>query len=180
VAENGYLVAASFERVEAAQGAIEELKRLGFESENLGYAVQGEEAQLALSQKVDLMDSAAIEAQRGLVSGTVLGSLVGLLAGVAVGIVPGIGPIIGGGILAAVLTGAGLGAATGTVYGVLVGAGFGQEEAKVLEHAVSEGRIVVAVRTADRADEARRALMRFGGKLSSAILAPKAVEDALE
>ena len=89
-------------------------------------------------------------------SSSAIGSTVGVVAGVAVALgagllIPGAGVLIAG-PLALGLAGAGAGAVTGGVIGALVGSGVAEEHAKLFEHEIINGRIVMGVHPHNDAD----------------------------
>src|SRR5688572_3197125 len=74
-----------------------------------------------------------------------LGALVGALAAIGTNLVlPGLGLVVAG-PLAAALAGAGAGSLTGGLIGALIGAGIPEERAKVYEHGIKNGGIVMGV-----------------------------------
>jgi hypothetical protein len=98
--------------------------------------------------------------------GAAAGAAAGTGLGLAVlaGAIPPLGPAIAGGALLSLLASAGAGATVGTVVGGLVGLGIPEDDARVYEADLREGRVLVTVHLADeRADEARSVLRQCGG-----------------
>jgi len=143
-----------------AQEAIRELRRVGFQEDQIGVAGrQGIESTTGSSPPVG--GSTAVGAGVGAVAGAGTGALWAL--GIAVGAVPAIGPVIAGGLLASVLASAAGTAAVGGLVGALVGLGISENEARYYESEFSAGRTVVTVRANGRSSEAAEILLNHGG-----------------
>jgi hypothetical protein len=105
----------------------------------------------------------------GIGTGALFGGLLGGTAGWLIGIgalaVPGIGPIVAAGALATTLGGAAVGAVAGGLIGALVGAGIPEEDARVYETHVKQGRILITASAPDArlAQAAQDTFQRFGG-----------------
>ncbi|MFN0070720.1 MAG: hypothetical protein ACKVVP_04420 [Chloroflexota bacterium] len=154
---NRETVVGVFERREQADNAVAELRRVGFQDDDIGFAVRGGEAPEGTS---DMNQGGAGEgAATGLLTGGVIGGLVGAAAS---GLIPGIGPVIAGGILASVLGGAAVGAAAGGLLGALMGLGVPEEEARYYQTEFEAGRIIVTVKAGARFDEADGILRTHG------------------
>lgn len=136
-----------FDTLEAAQDAINDLKRGGFTEAHLGFAAPSEEPTTTFT------DDAAKTAAAGAATGLGAGALWGLA--ILGGILPGIGPALVGGTLTAVLSSAAVGAGSGGLLGALIGLGFTNEDAQMLEDEFHAGKVVVTVTAGDRADTAR-------------------------
>ncbi len=105
-------------------------------------------------------------AATGALAGGITGGIIGWLVGISALVIPGIGPIVGAGVLASTLVGAGVGAVAGGLMGALADLGVPEEEARVYEDSVREGRILLAVSTtsAEQAEDARTILDRHDGR----------------
>ncbi|MGB3532063.1 MAG: DUF1269 domain-containing protein [Microcoleaceae cyanobacterium] len=88
-------------------------------------------------------------ATAGAVTGGALGTLTGLLVGLGALAIPGVGPILlagaGATTLATTLAGTAIGAAAGGIVGALVGLGIPEEQAKVYNQHLTDGRYLVLV-----------------------------------
>ena len=141
-----------FDSSEQADRAVDELRRVGFRDDQIGYAVRGAEGEVTTG-------ATGAATGPGLATGAVIGGLVGAAAAL---LIPGIGPVVAGGVLASVLGGAAVGAAAGGILGALVGMGIPEEEASYYESEFQAGRILVTVKADGRAAEAREVMRRFG------------------
>jgi uncharacterized protein (TIGR02271 family) len=141
-----------------AERAIEELQRMGFRDDQIGFVMHGAEGvQGTTATEVDS------HAGEGALSGALAGAgLGGLIAAAAALLIPGFGPVIAGGILATVVGGAAVGAVAGGIVGALVGLGVPKEEAEYYEGEFKEGRILVTVKADGRYQEVRNLLRRHG------------------
>jgi hypothetical protein len=149
-----------FEKRADAERAIDELHRIGFRDDQIGFIWRGEDRTHTTTSHEDTAgDHAASGAVGGMVAGAGIGGLIAAAAALAI---PGFGPVVAGGILATILGGAAAGAAAGGILGALVGMGVPEEEARYYEHEVGEGRFLVTVKADSRYDEARDVLYRFG------------------
>jgi uncharacterized protein (TIGR02271 family) len=148
---NQSTVVGVFDNRDQADRAVEELRRMGFRDDQIGYAMRGGDNTVA--------ESTGNAAGEGLATGAVIGGLVGAAAAL---LIPGIGPVVAGGVLASVLGGAAVGAAAGGILGALVGMGIPEDEATYYEGEFQAGRILVTVKADTRAAEAREVLRRFG------------------
>jgi hypothetical protein len=140
-----------FDNRDQADRAVEELRRVGFRDDQIGYAVRGTEG--------ETFETGKTAAGEGLATGAVIGGLVGAAAAL---LIPGIGPVVAGGVLASVLGGAAVGAAAGGILGALVGMGIPEEEASYYESEFQAGRTLVTVSCESRCAEAQEVMRRFG------------------
>ncbi len=150
------------DRGEAARAA-DELRRVGFEDEDIGFAMQQRtgmgRAEAKASRDVQGRRAAdECNVARGSGTGAVLG---GLLGEAAAGLAPGVGPIFAGGILSRLVSGTPT-AAAGIASG-LVEAGIPRDEAEWHERAIEQGRILLIVKAGARRDEATAMFERTGG-----------------
>jgi uncharacterized protein (TIGR02271 family) len=143
-----------------AQQAINELKRAGFEDDQIG--VTSRDSTSTTQGDADEGDSYAAE---GGMTGLAAGAGIGALWGLAVisNVLPGIGPAIAGGTLAALLSSAAAGAAAAGLAGMLIGLGIPREEAEFYEGEFRAGRTLVTVKSDGRNAEAQSILRRHGG-----------------
>src|SRR5262245_8469431 len=118
----------------AAQQAIDALKRAGFTESHIGVASQhtGDAPAIDRATNSKVAEGAGI----GAAAGAGIGALWGL--GVAASVFQPLG-IVAGGTLMALLASAGTGAAIATVVGALVGLGIPQEEAEYYEGQIKSG-----------------------------------------
>jgi uncharacterized protein (TIGR02271 family) len=142
-----------------AERAIDELHRLGFRDDEIGFAVRGDDHVDSTTTTTDKAADTGTGALSGAIAGAGIG---GLIAAAASLLIPGFGPVVAGGILATVLGGAAVGAAAGGILGALIGMGVPEEEARYYESEFQEGRILVTVKAGSRYNEARQALLRHG------------------
>jgi hypothetical protein len=170
----GRIVIALFDRRSEAESAVGDLKRAGFDNEQIGIATQDQvggegspegmaETEEAPGRVMDERTAGPAEgAAVGAVTGGLLGGLLGLISSI---LIPGLGPLVVGGVLASTLMGMGVGAATGGLIGALVTMGVPEEEARYFESGLREGRTLVTVADTRRAPEALAILESHGGDL---------------
>ncbi|WP_018978319.1 YsnF/AvaK domain-containing protein [Saccharibacillus kuerlensis] len=130
-----------------ASSAIQELKRTGYNTDDISIVTRDKKDMRKLEDETGTM--APEGAAGGAATGGVLGGIGGLLAGLGALAIPGIGPILAAGPLATTLAGAAVGAAGGGLVGGLIGLGIPEHEAKEYDAAVDEGNILVIVDTED-------------------------------
>jgi len=140
-----------------AERAVEELHRLGFRDDQIGFMMRGAEG-----TTVEATDDNGNRAGEAATGGIVTGGLIGGALAAASLLIPGVGPVLAGGILATIIGGAAAGGAVGGLLGMLVGSGIPDDEAHYYESEFNEGRILVTVKAGNRYQEARDALMRLG------------------
>ena len=133
-----------------AEQAINELRRAGFNDDQIGFILRGNPAREGETAGESGSDAGA-GAATGAVSGGVLGGVLGAAAAL---LMPGFGPAIAGGILWATLGGAAIGAAAGGIIGALTGLGVPEEEARYYQGEFEAGRTIVTVKAANRYQEA--------------------------
>ncbi len=145
------VVVGVFPDLDQARRAIDELRRAGFNEDEIGFLTRvgttGPENEQGAHIATDALGG-------GLVGGT-LGAVAALL-------IPGFGPAIAGGILIATLSGAAIGAAAGSIIGSLTGMGVPEEEARFYQGELEAGHPIVTVKTASGHDEAVAILCRNG------------------
>jgi uncharacterized membrane protein len=143
-----------------AQHCVNDLRRAGFEEEQIGLAVRDGDVRVEGDPASPRIENLAAGATTGAVAGAGVGALWAL--GIAAGLLPAIGPVLAGGLLASVLATAAGVAAAGGLVGALVGLGIPEDEARYYEGEFHAGRVIVTVRAAGRIDEARAILSQFG------------------
>jgi len=144
-----------------ADRAIDSLYNAGFESEAIGLAKRDIAGAVHPETTNEAVENAETGAMAGVAAGLGIGGLVGL--GVIAGFVPVIGPAIAGGTLGAILlSNVAGGAAVAGLAGALIGWGIPEEEARLYESEVSEGKTILTVAAGSRASEARQILTVYG------------------
>src|ERR1700709_2270486 len=131
----------------SAQIVARDLRAAGFDTADVSILMRPDDA-------MPEVGGGERKADQGTAVGASIGAVLGGIAGLAALSIPGIGPLLAAGPIAAAL-----GALTGTALGGLVGSftglGIPEEQAKGYEAAVRAGDIVIVVRVADSAAEAR-------------------------
>jgi len=153
------LVAAFADRL-AAEKAVDELEHAGFDAENVGYAIRGND----VGAGGMITDEEGAKDRPGALAGMAAGAGVGALLGAAAALlIPGVGPVVASGVLAMTLGGAAAGTAVGGIFGAISGLGVSEEEARFYENEFNSGRAIVAVKAGARASDAAEILRRHGG-----------------
>jgi len=144
-----------------AEQCVDELRRVGFLDEQIGFTMQDPGRSTSNTTVIDHHDhdDGDVSAGEGMVTGAVTGGLVGAAAAL---FIPAVGPILAGGILASTLAGAAIGAVTGGIAAALIDLGVPEEDARYYESEFQSGRILVTVRTDGRYDEARSIMENYG------------------
>lgn len=140
-------VIATYDNVREANNAVMALFRQNFAREEISMLVSD------TTQREHLAIETNTKAPEGAVTGAAVGGTIGaIVAGLtAVGtiVIPGVGLVVAGPLLAA-LAGLGAGGAAGGLVGGLIGAGLTEAEAKMVEDAVKNGNVVIAVTHEDK------------------------------
>jgi hypothetical protein len=123
---------------EQARGAIDELRRAGFNNDEIGF--------LTRVRAADPEATVAADAASGMIGGGVIGGVLGAAASL---LIPGLGPAIAGGILAVTFGGAALGAAAGGLVGAFRGLGLSERDARFYQQELAAGHTIVTVKTPD-------------------------------
>jgi hypothetical protein len=145
------VVVGVFQDLAHARQAIDELRRAGFNDDEIGFLT-----------RTGTIEPENVQGAR-IATDTVEGGLIGgALGAVAALLIPGFGPAIAGGILITTLSGAAIGAAAGSIIGSLTGMGVPEEEARFYQRELEAGRPIVTVKTASAHDEAVAILRRNG------------------
>jgi hypothetical protein len=155
------IVTAFFDRADLANRAYLDLQNIGIEARSLTVAANESMA------RRDLAITEHTKAPEGGLAGAAVGASVGAIAGaLAIAgsvLLPGIGWIAGP--LVGALAGAGAGGAAGGLVGALVGAGMPEHEARVVEDALRQGGVVIAVHCQpDQVARVRDILKTNGGR----------------
>src|SRR5262245_29682597 len=103
-----------FTDAQQAQQAVQELRRAGFQEDQIG-VVAKDKAAGEIAKASDKGTHAATGAATGAVAGAGVGALWAL--GIAAGVLPAIGPVIAGGLLASVVASAAGGAVVAGIAG---------------------------------------------------------------
>ena len=145
----------------AAERAITELKRAGYQDNQIGLIAKDSSGKTvnksgSNSTETNVCEGAAIGAGVGAVGGAAVG------AGILAGVIPVIGPVLAIGTLGTILLNAAGGAAIASIPGALVGWGVSEEDAKYYEDEVKAGRYLVTVECG-QGDDARDLLAQYGG-----------------
>jgi len=158
-----------FETRGQAQQAVNELKSLGFQDDQIGLVARDESSSNThngSTAKSGLHDDpTGTRWEEGTGIGAIAGAATGTGLGLAVaaGLLTPLGPVIAGGALIALIASAGAGASVGTIVGGLVGLGVPEEDAKYYENEVQSGRYVVTVHAGKRAAEVQAIFSRYQG-----------------
>lgn len=128
-----------------ANQAVEELKRQGYESDEISVITNNKEMMEKLVGGIPPRSKMQEGAKTGAATGSVVGGLAGLLAGFGAFTIPGIGPIIAAGPIAAAFFGGAAGIGVGGIAGALVGFGIPEEEADRYEQDMHHGKILVLI-----------------------------------
>lgn len=102
----------------------------------------------------------------GVVAGGVMGTALAWMTGAGLVTIPGLGAILAAGPILTILTGMGMGASLGGITGALIGMGVHEVDARRFTSSISDGRVLIAVRS-DDAEEAHVAavlMKRSGGE----------------
>jgi len=161
----GHTVAGVFNNQSDAQQALNELKAAGFSPDQISVVAKDTRETQSMVESSDMDGAETTGAGTGALLGGVTGGIAGWLVGIGALAIPGIGPIVAAGALATTLGGAAIGAAAGGLIGALVGAGIPEEDARVYETHVRDGRILITAQATTTAESqsARDAFDRFGG-----------------
>lgn len=141
-----------------AEHAVTELQASGFQPEQIGFLIPGEDEKIEPHPNQEPGSRAEAGAEVGAVVGGTLGGLVG--AALATCIIPGVGPVIAGGLLVGAVEAALAGVAEGGILGALIGMRIPEEKARQCHAEFHSGRTLVTVQAEGRYDEAVAILQR--------------------
>ncbi len=163
-----------FDTKDSAQAAVEALHRAGFSNNQITMVMHHAGQEKTQATDLDAAKAAQVTGESKDGEGAALGAVAGAILGgaIAVGVlsVPGLGPVllagglIGTGALAGLATGVVGGAIGGGFVGALVGLDIPEDEARLYEEELKNGRALVGVRPGDRTAEAQDILNRFGAR----------------
>jgi hypothetical protein len=143
-----------FPKLEQAEAAIEELLRLGFRKDDIGFLMR-ETDEMADRKEVEAHERAmAARTATGAVAGSVLAGLIGVISSIAL---PGVGTVLTAGLLMA----AG-GALAGGFAGYMSTLDLPEEEIAWYHGELHAGRPIVVVKTDSRYSEALSVLQVHG------------------
>jgi uncharacterized membrane protein len=147
-----------FSNRQAAESAINELKRSGFSMNKVSIIARNADRQDDIAG-VDVKDRNRVGnkadegAATGALTGGTLGGITGLLVGLGSLAIPGIGPVMVAGeiatVLATTVAGGAIGAAAGGLIGALIGLGIPEERARIYSDRVARGDYLLIVNGTD-------------------------------
>ncbi len=153
MAEKNIAVFGIYHTREAAEEAVNALRRVGFRNTDISALFPDNAGTKDFAHEKNT--KAPEGATTGAASGAVAGGVLGWLAGIGLIAIPGIGPFIAAGPIMAALAGAGALGTVGGIVGALVGMGIPEYEAKRYEGRVKHGGILLSVHC-DNHDWAKR------------------------
>ncbi|MCL4298521.1 MAG: general stress protein [Anaerolineae bacterium] len=155
-------IAGLFEHEQAADRAISELQKKGFNKEHFGVITRNRITQ-KVNREEDIREGTVKADQKlGVTGGAAVGGLTGLLLGVGALFIPGIGPVLAAGTLGAIAAGTGMGAVAGGLLGALTSMGI-TEEAEVYAEGIKRGGVLLVVEADDeRAPEVDKIMTQAG------------------
>ena len=149
------IVGGVFKNVAKVEGAIKRLKELGIDTNHISVLAKNDDTlnEIKDHTNVEAIDNdskrgknAGKGAGIGAGTGGVLGGIVGIIAEVGFLTIPGIGVLAAAGPLATALSGAAISTVPGGgIVGALAGAGIPEKEAKIYDHYIKEGNILLLV-----------------------------------
>jgi len=148
------VVGGVFKTSEEALNAIERLREIGFDSNDISVMAKDKDKVEEIDENTDadVIDESSKRGKNagkglgiGAGTGGVLGGITGLIAEVGLLTIPGIGVLAAAGPLATTLSGLAIGATGGGLVGALTGAGIPKENAKEYEKYVKDGNILLLV-----------------------------------
>ncbi|MGP4070428.1 hypothetical protein [Halobacillus sp. B29] len=153
------IIGGVFSKVGNAEQAIMDLQHHGYGSNDISVFAKDKSKVAVLEDEMDTSVSSnkggrgknsGKGAGLGALSGGVLGGIGGLITGLGLLAIPGLGQIAAAGPIAAALTGAGVGAGGGGIVGALVGAGMSENDARMYENHLKEGKVIVIVEATEK------------------------------
>ena len=153
------IIGGVFSKVGNAEQAIMDLQHHGYGSNDISVFAKDKSKVAVLEDEMETPVSSnkggrgknsGKGAGLGALSGGVLGGIGGLITGLGLLAIPGLGQIAAAGPIAAALTGAGVGAGGGGIVGALVGAGMSENDAKMYESHLKEGKVIVIVEATEK------------------------------
>jgi hypothetical protein len=153
MAEKNIAIFGIYHTREAAEEAVNALRRIGFRNTDISALFPDNAGSKDFAHEKNT--KAPEGATTGAASGAVAGGVLGWLVGIGLIAIPGIGPLIAAGPIMAALAGAGALGTVGGIVGALVGMGIPEYEAKRYEGRVKHGGILLSVHCDDH-DWAKR------------------------
>jgi hypothetical protein len=153
MAEKNIAVFGIYHTREAAEEAVDALRRVGFRNTDISALFPDNAGTKDFAHEKNT--KAPEGATTGAASGAIAGGVLGWLAGIGMLAIPGIGPFIAAGPIVAALAGVGALGTVGGVVGALVGMGIPEYEAKRYEGRMKHGGILLSVHC-DSHDWAKR------------------------
>lgn len=145
-------VSAIFKNRPAAEAAVNQLEKSGFNHDQVSFVMSDETRQNYIR---DIKESS--KADEGAAAGAGVGGLAGAIAGMLMAAgsiaIPGLNLIVTGALVTS-LAGLGAGALAGGLVGGLIGAGIPEHEAKMYETEIQKGNFLVSVQTKSKEQEA--------------------------
>ena len=146
------MLTGTFRDPASAETAYSDLVRRGYSDKDINVMMSPETREKYFSHgKTEIGNKAAEGGATGAAIGGVTGVIVGLLAAAGTLALPGLGIVLAGPLVAA-LAGLGAGGAAGGLVGALVGAGMTEERARLYEHDIKNGGIVLGTKTRSAKD----------------------------
>jgi hypothetical protein len=143
MAEKNIAVFGIYHTREAAEEAVDALRKVGFRNTDISALFPDNAGSKDFAHEKNT--KAPEGATTGAASGAVAGGVLGWLVGIGLIAIPGIGPFIAAGPIMAALAGAGALGTVGGIVGALVGMGIPEYEAKRYEGRVKHGGILLSV-----------------------------------
>jgi hypothetical protein len=155
-------IAGLFEQEQAADRAISELQKNGFNKEHFGVITRNRITQKVNREEDIRAGTVKADQKLGVTGGAAVGGLTGLLLGVGALFIPGIGPVVAAGTLAAIAAGTGMGAVAGGLLGALTSMGI-TEETEAYAEGIKRGGVLLVVEADDeRAPEVDKIMKQAG------------------
>src|ERR1700758_2401622 len=154
MAEKNIAVFGIYHTREAAEEAVDALRRAGFRNTDISALFPDNAGTKDFAHEKNT--KAPEGATAGATSGAVVGGVLGWLTGIGMLAIPGVGPLLAAGPIVAALAGAGAVGVVGGIGGALVGMGIPEYEALRYEGRVKHGGILLSVHCDDH-DWVRRA-----------------------
>ncbi|MBM7567285.1 general stress protein [Paenibacillus sacheonensis] len=154
-----------FETEQAVISAIEDLKSIGYTSDQISVISRSKDEMKSIHEETGT--NAPEAAAAGAATGGVLGGVTGLLAGLGLLAIPGIGPLLAAGPIVATITGMAVGAGAGGLVGGLIGLGIPKEDAERYNDYVNDHKLLVLVEAVGTQRNLAQDVFRRYGTLNS-------------
>lgn len=146
-----------FETENEAIHVINQLKEAGYQEDEITVLAKDKE----MMDYIEETTGADIETQRGggkagtgATIGAVLGGVAAALPALGLLVIPGVGPFLAAGPIAVILGGVIAGGVAGGLIGALVKLGVNEEDARIFENDIEQGKILVLVEKWENLSEA--------------------------